>query len=772
MHNYSRIFNPVPQLAMTKLDVVRLRPWPFVAWTTLALGCLLIAACGNDNQQRLTAAQVQSWAFVTGETILDLRRPGPDAPDLMPPWTQVDRIVLGQRWSKTDAGDIATLGNQSTVRIRLDIGGDWDLYLSAKPSEDQEFDGDPILRFIVNTREAGRLELDTQWADYRVPLEPETLRPGWNRIILSGSPGSAEPWPIRIRAIGLVPSGASIPSGPAVEFDGRTGTFRANRSGKLFVPLRPPEVVASVAFSLSAWSVPWANPVTVRATLVPVGRASDPIVVADEPVRGSYGLGAARLSAEVALGSRGLTPGCLVFEIDPANSWNSAEIEWLDWKSDSTAFTPTNAGYLPPSSPDDLPDIVLIILDAARADHFGTYGYDRDTTPHMDTLAAESAVFSQAFALAPYTRASVATLITGLTIQDHDVVDQTHVLDTEATTLAEYLQSIGYRTVCYSASPQNSVASGSHQGCDVFREVWVGATREEWIDPHHLSELAREELTRESEQALFLMLHYVPPHDPYAPRAEFDIFGDEGYTGDFDGTLTTIRGINDGILNPSAADLEKIVSLYDGNLRMADDAVGKVLDTLRRRARWNDTIVLVLSDHGEAFAEHGRMGHNSTVYDEMLHVPLIIRLGDSIPEYVDTNALVTLADVVPTVLGRVGIQIPDALVGSDLFASNTFALERSLVARTAGKRPWFAYRTTAWKMIANDQDLRNWKVYNLEADPEETENLASESLDTALCLAALLRDGMTESRLQLAGGEVSELSSEDEKALRSLGYIR
>ena len=75
-------------------------------------------------------------------------------------------------------------------------------------------------------------------------------------------------------------------------------------------------------------------------------------------------------------------------------------------------------------------------------------------------------------------------------------------------------------------------------------------------------------------------------------------------------------------------------------------------------------------------------------------------------------------------------------------------------------------------MIANDQDLRNWKVYNLEADPEETENLASESLDTALCLAALLRDGMTESRLQLAGGEVSELSSEDEKALRSLGYIR
>jgi arylsulfatase A-like enzyme len=166
------------------------------------------------------------------------------------------------------------------------------------------------------------------------------------------------------------------------------------------------------------------------------------------------------------------------------------------------------------------------------------------------------------------------------------------------------------------------------------------------------------------------------------------------------------------------------------------------------------------------------MGHNSTVYDEMLHVPLIIRLGDSIPEYVDTDALVTLADVVPTVLGRVGIQTPDALVGSDLFASNTFALERSLVARTSGQRPWFGYRTTAWKMIANDQDLRNWKVYDLEADPEETENLASESFDTALCLAALLRDGMTESRLQLTGGEVSELSSEDEKALRALGYVR
>ncbi len=749
--------------------VLRSRLGSFAPWAALSLACVLcalITACADDDRQRLTTAQVQSWAFVTDEMILDVRRSGPDAPELQPLWAQADRVVLGRGWSQTDSADLSTLGTETAVRIRLDEPGEWDLYFSAKPSEDQELGGDPSLRFMVNDRTSGRIALKMPWTDYRLPVDPETLRTGWNNIVLAGVAESSAVWPIRIRTIGLVPSGAADPGEPSAVFDDEAGTFRANRSGTLIVPLRPTELGASIAFGGSARSVPWADPATVRATLVPAGRAGEPVTV-DAPSRNRSGLGTVQFSTEAPVGSPGLIPGCLTIDIDPAHRWGDVEIERLDWTRDAATLVPENAGFLPPSPPDDLPDIVVVLLDAARADHFGAYGYERETTPQIDMLATESAVFSQAFAPAPYARASVATLITGLSIQDHGVIEREHVLDDEATTLAEHLQGIGYRTLCYSASPQNSVASGADQGCDVFHQNWVDTSRSEWIDPHHLSALASEELTRESEQPLFLMLHYVPPHEPYAPRAEFDLFGDPGYTGGYNGTLDTIRGISDGMLNPSAADLARIVSLYDGNLRMADDAVGDLLDTLRQRRRWDDTIVVILSDHGEAFAEHGRMGHNSTVYDEMLHVPLIIRLGDSVPDYVDTEALVGLADVLPTVLGRVGIQIPDALVGADLFASSTFALQRSMVARTPGRRPWFAYRTPAWKLIANDRK-RSWELYDLEADPDEMENLASKRSDTAVCLAALLRVGMTESRMQLAVGDVVDLSPEDESALRSL----
>ena len=285
--------------------------------------------------------------------------------------------------------------------------------------------------------------------------------------------------------------------------------------------------------------------------------------------------------------------------------------------------------------------------------------------------------------------------------------------------------------------------------------------------------LPASHLLRDAEQPLFLMLHYVPPHLPYTPREEFDIFTDQSYTGPYTGSLEMMRAINQGELQPSGADVNHVMSLYDGNLRMGDDAVGKVLDVLRRRERWDQTMVFVLSDHGEAFEEHGRMGHNTTVYDEMLHIPFILRLPGGVrPETVDVGGLVTLADVVPTVLGYVGLEPEGPLAGADLLAPATFGVRRSIVARSVGQRPAYAYRTLGWKAIARGSQLRRQEVYNLRADPDETRNLAFEQLDTSLCLATLLRQELSESRRALSAGEVPELSSDDMEALRSLGYVR
>ena len=645
-----------------------------------------------------------------------------------------------------------------------------------KPADDPDSNADPILRFLINDVESGRVELERRWAEYVVPLAPNTFRRGRNRIVVSGDPTASGSRPVQFRAIGVIESDSWASDGPTTEFDEESGALRVMRSGKLFVPVHAADAASSVTFGVSARSRPWTSRVELRVTLQPVGRTDvDPVVLAEESLGGPFG--SAEFSTATALHGRELTLGCLVFEMRLSDSWDRVALDVLEWKSGEPDSAARESD--PESRPmtDTRPDIVVIILDAARAGHFGVYGYGRNTTPNVDGLAAHSIVFRNAFASTPYTRSSVPTLITGLSFRDHEVLSQNHVLNDDARTLAEYLQGIGYRTACYTAIANHSVASGTDQGCDEFHELWrnpnARGPHEERNNPHRLSELAREQLLRESDQPLFLMLHYVPPHIPYAPREEFDIFTDESYTGTYTGLLATVRAINQGELRPSAADLNHVMSLYDGNLRMGDDAVGKVLDVLRRRDRWDQTMLFVLSDHGEAFEEHGRMGHNTTVYDEMLHIPFILRLpGDVIPQTVDTEAMVTLADVVPTVLGYVGLEPDGPLTGADLLSPATFGVRRSLVARSIGERPAYAYRTLEWKIIERGDELRRQELYNLSADPAETKNLVSEQLDTSLCLATLLRQELNESRQSLAVGEVPNLSSDDVEALRSLGYVR
>jgi len=259
------------------------------------------------------------------------------------------------------------------------------------------------------------------------------------------------------------------------------------------------------------------------------------------------------------------------------------------------------------------PDIVLITLDAARPDHFGCYGYHRDTTPRIDALAEEGLLFSAATALAPYTLCSVPTMLTGRCFLHHGVVQPGHALSPQATTLAETLAAHGYQTVALTATPNNSRSLRLDQGYELFVEMWQQVEGPAAIDPHRMVEdVIRFLERRNDERPLHLQIHMVPPHEPYDPPPRFDIFGDPAYTGGSDGSRTTLEGIDRGLLQPEPADIEEITALYDGNLLRADHAVGVLLDALAARERWHRTVVLLTADHGEAFFEHGRMGHNST----------------------------------------------------------------------------------------------------------------------------------------------------------------
>lgn len=411
------------------------------------------------------------------------------------------------------------------------------------------------------------------------------------------------------------------------------------------------------------------------------------------------------------------------------------------------------------------PDIVLIILDAARAAHFGLAGYPRNTTPNIDRLAQESLVFEHAFSECPNTSCSIPNLISGVPFMNLGTVFHGKRIPDEVTSLAEYLKPLGYRTVGFSSNPNNSVARNSHQGFDHFERLW-GA--------HRQAQLAAETILEQPlDSPLFLQLHLLPPHQPYKPSPEFDLFTAPAYTGPVEPKIG-LRRYSAGLSTFSSADLEQLIALYDGNLRMADDAVEQVLVALKRSGRWQDTLVLLTSDHGEAFGEHGDFQHNSTVFDEMLHVPFILRLpGGEVPSAVDTRRLVALADAVPTILGYLGLEPRPEVWGIDLLSPQAMDEEpRFLYHRTFHlDRPLLAIRDERWKAVTG-KGLRMPLLFDLASDPEERFDISAERPEVFSGLALRLRDFIAdwERRVPQSTDDVG-LSSEEIKILRSLGYV-
>ena len=208
---------------------------------------------------------------------------------------------------------------------------------------------------------------------------------------------------------------------------------------------------------------------------------------------------------------------------------------------------------------------------------------------------------------------------------------------------------------------------------------------------------------------------------------------------------------------------------------MVDDAVQQVFDALKAAGRWQRSVILITSDHGEAFWEHDRQGHNSTLYDEMLHIPFILRLpGDRQPAVVDTSRLVTLDDAVPTLLALVGAQPPPGSSGIDLLSAPPPdpRRPRAVFHRTSDAgTPTYAARTPRWKVIVRPR-WQQQALYDLRADPGEHHNLIHRHPLLYAGLVLRLRQHIAlAARLDMAAEEV-RLPARDLEVLKSLGYVQ
>lgn len=344
---------------------------------------------------------------------------------------------------------------------------------------------------------------------------------------------------------------------------------------------------------------------------------------------------------------------------------------------------------------ESLPDITVVVIDTLRADHLGTYGYQREdgevTSPNIDAFAQTGIVFENTWSQAPWTRPSMASLHSGLFCSGHTVNQVYDMLPEDATTLAEMANQRGYRTAGFSANANVGVTYGFGQG---FEELWtVGKPRTlstftRWGELTHIvvnkilggflydgddhaalvndKTFAWLDEVADDPRPKFTYVHYIDPHTPYLPP-------EGGFL--FDGEIYDVEAAIDGLKlkrtsrvneypfevlpDPSDELIRETIRMYDSEIRYVDQEFEKLLAGLRQRGLLDAGDWLILtSDHGEEFYEHGRFGHGQSLFEEQLHVPLIV-VGPGVEAGARQAQEVNMLDIHQTVAEIVGYEWPE-----------------------------------------------------------------------------------------------------------------
>jgi arylsulfatase A-like enzyme len=383
-------------------------------------------------------------------------------------------------------------------------------------------------------------------------------------------------------------------------------------------------------------------------------------------------------------------------------------------------------------------NIVLVVLDSVRYDHLGHNGYQRNTTPHLDRLAKESIVFDSAYSHAPWTHPSVASIMTGMHPVDHGVAQWNHKLKKRRFTLAEALHEKGYHTQAHVGSVLFKPSFGYRQGFDVYDTSVLDQG-----DPHQIS--SSKEISDTAILALstmpepfFLWLHYFDPHTEYLNHRAFDFPGD------------------------------RPMDHYDSEIAYVDFHLGRVIEELERTGLIDRSIVVVVSDHGEEFWDHGGRFHEGKLYEELIHVPLIIRVPGL--EHRRVQETFVLSDLAPTLLELIGIRKPAEFKGVPIvFGPDGVKIGNRIVfaevRRKSNKR---AIIENGDKLIV-DFSGGGVQLYDLRMDPKETRNLSAlKKKKVSKLLEKLLEHEQQSSK----DPDVLVLDRDLAEKLRSLGYLQ
>jgi len=410
-------------------------------------------------------------------------------------------------------------------------------------------------------------------------------------------------------------------------------------------------------------------------------------------------------------------------------------------------------------------NVVVIVIDALRADHLGHMGYGRNTSPVIDGIAKGSVEFMNAYSQESYTTPSVATIFSSDYPQGHGALNlgEFSTLSDNYTTLAEALKEDGYRTAAFVFNPSLHERHNLDQGFDLYDdndEGLVGDDDTERYETASKIEKGAYEWMDGGDGRFFMYLHYRDVHFPYLPPAPYDgIFEDEGLALGY------------------PAYQRKQISSYDGEIAYTDHMIGRIIKGIQERAG-GETVFIITSDHGEEFLDHGGWYHVRTLYEEQLRVPLIIHYpGRDMGERVYMP--VELVDLAPTILGIVGIERPRTFRGLDMLDEG-YDKKRIIAGGRAGRATiiedgikYYRYRLQDLKKEeALGFDLSGIsfteEVYDLRKDPYELDESGNDMPATRVELRNIADavSGME----GFSSGE-TDLPDEVKARLKDIGYI-
>ncbi len=427
-------------------------------------------------------------------------------------------------------------------------------------------------------------------------------------------------------------------------------------------------------------------------------------------------------------------------------------------------------------APAELPkppiSIVLLSIDTLRADHLGCYGYSRPTSPRLDALANDAVLFEHARTPVPWTTAAHMTMLTSL---EPDVHKVTHTALAETRfTGPERLHEAGYATGGFVNATALDHRFGFTRGFDAY----------EYVDRETGSAVVNRKaldwLASVGGRPFFLFVHYYVVHNPYDPPEEFRAPFVSAYRAE-DVERTHI-GPYHGPATFSDDQRRAMIDLYDGGVRFGDHEAGVLLDGLQKLGVLDRTAVFVTSDHGEGFGEHGLYNHGNSLYEELLHVPLIVRLPGKLGAGRRVSTAVSHVDLLPTFLALAGIGDVSGLMGRSLLPAlrGDTLPDEPVWGDGAGSQ---ALIDGSWKVIVNGEGrakrIPGWKnagpieLFDLANDPAEKQNLAEARPADAQRLAERARGVQSDHRMLAKAVATShqELPDDVRERLKSLGYL-